>query len=74
MGDNPKGAVGFFLEYYSEDHILDDIKKGLSISVLMYRETLLGQSQLRNEICRLFVQPSYQNKGLERKCLILLKK
>ena len=44
---NPKGAVGFFLEYYSEDHILDDIKKGLSISVLMYRETLLGQSQLR---------------------------
>lgn len=71
----PKGAVDFFLEHHSKGNILGDIKKGLSISALTHRKTLLEQSQLRIMryvgflSCRLI-----KIRGLVRKCLILLKK
>lgn len=71
----PKGAVDFFLNITAKIIFWVILKKGLSISALTHRKTLLEQSQLRIMryvdflSCRLI-----KIRGLVRKCLTLLKK
>lgn len=60
----PKGAVDFFLEHYSEENILDDIKKKRVFLCLDTLQNTIGTITVKdNEICRLFVLPIYQGKG-----------
>ena len=60
----PKGAVGFFLEHHREENILDDIKKNRVFLCLDTLQNAIGTITVKdNEICRLFVLPSYQGKG-----------
>ena len=60
----PKGAVDFFLEHHSKGNILDDIKKGIVYLCFDASKNAVGTVTIKNnEICRLFVLPSYQNKG-----------
>ena len=60
----PKGAVDFFLEHHSKDNILGDIKKGIVYLCFDASKNAVGTVTIKNnEICRLFVLPSYQNKG-----------
>ena len=59
-----KGAVDFFLEHHSKGNILDDIKKGIVYLCFDASKNAVGTVTIKNnEICRLFVLPSYQNKG-----------
>ena len=61
----PKGAVDFFLEHHSKGNILDDIKKGIVYLCFDASQNAVGTVTIKNnEICRLFVLPSYQNKGV----------
>ena len=60
----PKGAVGFFLEHHREENILDDIKKNRVFLCLDTLQNAIGTITVKdNEICRLFVLPTYQGKG-----------
>ena len=60
----PKGAVDFFLAHHSEKNIRQDIKKDLVFLYFDISEKPVGTVTIRNnEICRLFVLPSYQGKG-----------
>ena len=60
----PKSAVDFFLEHHSKDNILGDIKKGIVYLCFDASKNAVGTVTIKNnEICRLFVLPSYQNTG-----------
>ena len=66
----PKGAGDFFLKHHSEDNIREDIKKGLIYLCFDGSLDAVGTITIKNnEICRLFVLPSYQNKGFGTKML-----
>ena len=59
-----KGAVEFFLEHHSQENIAADIRSGTVFLCINAEETAVGTMTLkRNELCRLFVLPEYQNKG-----------
>lgn len=60
----PKGAVDFFLEHHSEENILNDIKKNRVFLCLDILQNAIGTITVKdNEICRLFVMPTYQGMG-----------
>ena len=60
----PKGAVDFFLEHHSEKNILNDIKKNYVFLCLDISQNAIGTITVKgNEICRLFVMPTYQGMG-----------
>ena len=56
--------MDFFLAHHSEKNIRQDIKKDLVFLYFDISEKPVGTVTIRNnEICRLFVLPSYQGKG-----------
>ena len=60
----PKGAVDFFLTHHSEANILSDIRLNRVFLCLDTKQNVVGTVTIKtNEICRLFVLPSYQGKG-----------
>ena len=60
----PKGAVDFFLTHHSEANILNDIKLNRVFLCSDIMQNPVGTVTIKtNEICRLFVLPSYQGKG-----------
>lgn len=66
----PKGAVDFFLEHHSEDNILSDVKKALVYLCFDASQNAVGTITIKeNEICRLFVLPFFQNRGIGTKML-----
>lgn len=65
----PAGAVRFFLDHHSDANIRADIESGI-VYLLCEDYKTVGTVTLRgNEICRLFVLPSYQGKGYGRALL-----
>lgn len=59
----PHGAVEFFLMHHSDENILADIKSGI-VYLIFCESTPVGTVTIKeNEICRLFVTPSFQGKG-----------
>ncbi len=59
----PAGAVRFFSEHHSAEHIVRDIEKGC-VSILFVRDVPVGTVTVNeNEINRLFVLPAYQGRG-----------
>ena len=60
----PKGAVNFFLEHHSEENILNGIKKNRVFLCLDILQNAIETITVKdNEICRLFVMPTYQGMG-----------
>lgn len=60
----PKGAVDFFLAHHNEDNIVNDIKSNRIFLCVDIKQNVVGTITIKaNEICRLFVLPSYQGKG-----------
>lgn len=65
----PKGAVRFFLEHHSDERIMKDISDGI-VYLCEDDGNITGTVTLRqNEICRLFVLPSFQGHGYGRELL-----
>lgn len=61
----PKGAVDFFLSHHNEVNILKDINMNHVFLCLDAEQNAVGTVTIKaNEICRLFVLPSYQGKRL----------
>lgn len=59
-----EGAVKFFLEHHSEEHILNDVKANRVFLCLNVSQKVIGTITIKaNEICRLFVLPSCRGKG-----------
>lgn len=66
----PSGAVEFFLEHHSENAILKDIEMNCVFIFFDVQHNAIGTITIKgNEICRLFVLPSYQGKGYGTKLL-----
>lgn len=66
----PKGAVDFFLAHHNEEIIFQDIQSGFVYLNVDQWQNAVGTVTLRtNEICRLFVLPQYQGRGLGRELL-----
>lgn len=62
----PKGAVDFFLAHHSDKNIYDDILNG-QVYLLLNNSKAAGTVTIKeNEICRLFVLPSFQKMGFGR--------
>lgn len=63
------GAVNYFHSHHNDENILNDIDSG-SVYLIMEEQEALGTVTIKkNEICRLFVLPQYQNKGIGSKLL-----
>ena len=63
----PEGAVRFFINHHSDEHILRDIRKGIVYLLITDDGTAAGTVTLSDdEIDRLFVLPSFQHKGYGR--------
>ncbi len=59
----PAGAVDFFSKYHSDEHIREDISKGI-VYILNDGDTSVGTVTVyEDSITRLFVLPEYQHKG-----------
>lgn len=66
----PSGAVEFFLEHHSENAILKDIELNCVFICYDAHHNAVGTITIKlNEICRLFVLPSYQGMGYGTKLL-----
>lgn len=64
------GAVEFFLNHHSENAILKDIEMGCVFICFDVQHNAIGTITIKgNEICRLFVLPSYQGMGYGGKLL-----
>lgn len=62
----PSGAVEYFLLHHSDEKILKDIEQG-NVYILIYDGNTVATVTIHdNEICRLFVHPPMQHKGLGR--------
>lgn len=65
-----KGAVVFFLEHHSKDHIASDIRSGgVFLGYDPHRDAVGTVTLKGSEIYRLFVLPAYQHMGFGRKLL-----
>jgi len=63
----PSGAVDFFLAHHSGEHIAADIASGNVYLALDECDTPVGTVTISgNEICRLFVLPAHQKRGIGR--------
>lgn len=66
----PKGAVDFFLEHHNDNNIINDIKQNYVFICIDSEQNIIGTVTIKsNEICRLFVLPSYQGNGYGREML-----
>ena len=66
----PKGAVDFFLKHHSDEHIRKDILDGRVFLIYSAEGNAAGTVTVKeNEICRLFVLPSFQGQGFGRELL-----
>ena len=59
----PVGAVQFFLEHHSDEHIMADISCGKVFVLFVGGEPVGTVTISENNINRLFVLPEYQHKG-----------
>lgn len=60
----PNGAVEFFLNHHSEKSIIEDIESNRVFLCLDREQNIVGTVTInKNEICRLFVLPTYQGYG-----------
>lgn len=60
----PDGVVEFFLKYHSTDSIRDAVNAG-EVYILSTQGQVVATGSIKdNEICRLFVLPLFQGKGL----------
>ncbi len=60
----PQGAVDFFLAHHNTHNIADDINADI-VFAAEYDRIIVGTVTVReDEICRLFVLPEYQGKGI----------
>lgn len=65
----PSGVVDFFLEHHNSENITKNILADL-VYLMMDGEEAIGTVTIReNEICRLFVLPEHQGKGVGRNLL-----
>ncbi len=68
----PAGAVKFFLDLHAENRIKEALSKE-EIYLATHQGVIVGTGSIRrNEICRLFVLPKYQNKGYGSQLMDLL--
>ena len=59
----PKGAVDFFINHHSIDHIKEDINQGI-VYIIKDDEKIIGTVTIKtNNMNRLFVLPEYHKKG-----------
>ena len=59
----PKGAVDFFINHHSKEHIKEDVKKNI-VYVIKDSDKIIGTvTVLDNQMNRLFVLPEYHKKG-----------
>lgn len=59
-----KGAVEFFLAHHNEKNIVNDIEQKRVFLCSDAEQNIVGTITIKdNEICRLFVLPSYQGNG-----------
>lgn len=59
----PKGAVDFFINHHSEEHIKTDILNGF-VYIIKDEEKIIGTvTVIDNHMNRLFVLPEYHKKG-----------
>lgn len=66
----PKGAVEYFLEHHCEANICNDINLKRVYLCFDIMGDVVGTVTIKdNEICRLFVVPSYQGKGFGKEML-----
>ena len=65
----PRGVVDFFLEHHNSENITKDILADI-VYLIMDGEEILGTVTIKeNEICRLFVLPQHQRKGVGKQLL-----
>ena len=65
----PSGVVDFFLEHHNSENITKNILADI-VYLMMDGEEAIGTVTIReNEICRLFVLPEHQGKGVGRNLL-----
>ncbi len=60
----PKGAVDFFLAHHNTNNIAADINAGIVFAAECDGITAGTVTVRESEICRLFVLPEYQGKGI----------
>lgn len=66
----PEGAVNFFLTHHSEENILKDIERNRVFLCFDMSGNPIGTVTIKeNEICRLFVLPSFQGMGYGKEML-----
>lgn len=65
----PQGVVDFFLAHHSDDNIMRDIGEG-RVYLIKKGGDMIGTVTVKgNEICRLFVLPDHQHKGVGQQLL-----
>ena len=70
----PKGAIEFFKNYHSKEHIFNDAANGYTI-VLESDGKIIGTGTLSGtNVRRVFIDPSYQRKGLGKLVMYELEK
>jgi len=65
----PDEAIAFFMEYHSEEHILDDAEKGYSIVVVLEGRIVGTGTLLGTNVRRVFVDPSVQRRGIGKRIM-----
>lgn len=64
-----KGVVDFFLAHHNNENIMKDILAGYVYLILDGEEAIGTVTIKENEICRLFVLPEHQHRGVGRQLL-----
>jgi N-acetylglutamate synthase-like GNAT family acetyltransferase len=74
MADYPKEAIQYFKEYHCDENILKGAVKGYTI-VLEKNNRIIGTGTIiDNHIMRVFVNPSFQKRGIGKLIMLNLEK